>query len=159
MARTGSYRWLGGVAFAALGGGFGVAGYAVVQPVPRPAFAPVEAVAAVSDDRVLAYQALDGQVAVAVAEQPVRVMLDLGFAVRGSVADLIALQAAVEAGKPALMAALLAAAQVEVAKSADPAVLLVSLPGPLREAVNRALATEALPEPVEEVLITGLVTQ
>lgn len=146
--------------FLCLGGGFGVAAFRVMQPVPPPHFAQVpEEEAAPEPDTMLVYVPLEEQLAVAVAEQPVRVMLTLGVSLRASVSDLVALQAEVDERRPALLAAMLEVAQVEVAKTAEPAVLLKTLPGPLREVVNEALGTDALPEPVEEVLITGLVTQ
>ncbi len=160
MARSASFHWFSVLGFLGLGGGFGAAAVLVMQPVPPPAFAPVPEAALAHDDATMqVYVPLEEQVAVAVAEQPVRVMLTLGFSLRASVGDLVALQAAVEEKRPAILAAMLQAAQAEVAKTGDPARLLASLPAPLRAAVNGALGTADLPEPVEEVLIVGLVTQ
>lgn len=148
------------IGFLCLGGGFGVAAALVMQPVPPPPFAPVDEAADVQDEgTLLVYVPLEEQLAVAVTEQPVRVILTLGVSLRASVTDLVTLKAEVEKKRPALLAAMLEVAQVEVAKTAEPAVLLKSLPEPLRGVVNNVLGTDALPEPVEEVLITGLVTQ
>lgn len=145
--------------FLCLGGGFGVAAFAVMQPV-QPEFAPADAKAAPQDaETMLVYVQIKEPLAVAVAEQPVRVVVTLAVALRAPVMDLVTLKAEVETKRPALLAAMLAVAQVEVAKTAVPAELLKTLPGPLRDAVNRALGTDALPEPVEDVLIVGLVTQ
>lgn len=161
MARSGfSFHWFSILGFLGLGGGFGVAAVAVMQPAPPPAFAPEpETGQDHADGAVQVYVPLDEQVTVAVAEQPVRVILTLGFSLRAPVGELVALQAAVDAKRPAILAALLQAAQAEVVRSADPMVLLETLPAPLRAAVNAALGTPDKPEPVEEVLITGLVTQ
>lgn len=160
MSRETSSLLFWTLGFLCLGGGFGVAAVKVMQPVPPPPFAPVEAVEAEQDEGLMqVYVPLEEQIAVAVAEQPVRVMLTIGFSLRASVEELISLKAEVDAKRPALLAAMLEAAQVEVVKSVDPAVLLKTLPEPLRAVVNEALATAALPEPVEEVLIVGLVTQ
>ncbi|MBC2834796.1 hypothetical protein [Paragemmobacter straminiformis] len=145
--------------FLSLGGGFGVGAYLVLRPVPPPAFAPKPEEAAPEEKGMLVYVPLEDQLAVAVAEQPVRVMLTLGVSVRGSLEELVVLQEAVKTKKAAVMAALLVAAQAEVVKGAEPAVLLERLPAPLRDAVNGVIGTAELPEPVEEVLITGLVTQ
>lgn len=148
------------LAFLCLGGGFGVAAYRVMQPVPPPPFAPVKAGPARHDPALMqVYVPLEEQLAVAVAEQPVRVMMTLAVSLRAPVADLLALKAQVEATRPALLAALLEVAQTEVARTAEPAVLMAVLPAPLRESLNRRLGTEALPEPVEEVLITGITAQ
>lgn len=160
MARNGSHRGFAALGFLALGGGFAAAAYAVMQPPPPAPFAPPAAMAPAPDEGLMqVYVPLEEQVAVAVAEQPRRVMLDLAFSVRASGEELLALKAAVEAKKPAILAALLAAAQVEVARTAEPAVLTRALPGPLRMAVNAILGTPDRPAPVEEVLVTGLVTQ
>lgn len=160
MARSGAYNGFAVLGFLALGGGFALAAVAVMQPVPPPAFAKAEAGAEVAEPATMqVYVPLEEQVAVSVSEQPARVILTLGFSLRAPVEELVALQAEVEAKRPAILAALLAAAQDEVVKSADPVVLLARLPGPLRAAVNKAIGTAERPEPVEEVLVTGLVTQ
>lgn len=161
MAGKGSYAWAAALGFLALGGGFGVAAVLALRPVAPPAFAPTPAPEAVdaAEGRMLVYVPIEEQIAVAVAEQPKRVMLTLAVTLRGTVEELIGLKAAVDEKRPAILAEMLIAAQGEVVKSTDPATLLKSLPGPLRAAVNRVAGTDALPEPVEEVLIIGLVTQ
>ncbi len=160
MSRATSPLVFSMLGFLGLGGGFGAAAYAVMQPAPPPPFAPVaKAPEAEEAETMLVYVPLEEQLAVAVAEQPVQVMLTLGVALRASIGDLVTLKAEVEAKRPALMAAMLTVAQVEVAKMADPAMLMQTLPEPLRDALNTALGTKALPEPVEEVLIVGLVAR
>ncbi len=150
--------WLLG--FCCLGGGFGVAALLVMQPPPPAPFAPVAEAVEVPDPALMqVYVPLEEQIAVAVAEQPVRVMLNVGFSLRATPGELLALKEAVDAKRPAILAAMLAAAQVEVTKSVAPQVLLKTLPEPLRAAVNAAVGTAEVPEPVKEVLITGLMTQ
>lgn len=163
------------VGFVAVGGGFGMAAVAALRAPPAPVFAQSapEAVpdaapdagpegapdAGLGPDGMLVYVQIEEQLAVAVAEQPVRVMLRLAVAVRGSPAALLELKGRVDAAMPSILAAALTAAQLEVAQTVDPVALMQRLPGPLRVAVNGVVGTAELPEPVVEVLVTGLVTQ
>ncbi len=158
MSKRSALVW-SSVGFLLLGGGFGVGAVLALRPAPPPPFAPVPEEAAPEETGMLVYVPLEDQLAVAVAEQPERVMLTLGVSVRGSLEELVKLQEAVKTMKPAIKAAMLEVAQREVAKTAEPAALMAALPAPLRDAANRVIGTEELPAPVEEVLITGLVTQ
>lgn len=145
--------------FLLLGGGFGVGAVMALRPPPPPPFAATPEPLEAKPQGTLVYIPLEDQLAVAVAEQPVRVMLTLGVSVRGDMEQLLKLQETVKAKKPAIKAALLDVAQREVAKTADPATLMKVLPAQLRKAANTVIGTAEMPEPVEEVLIVGLVTQ
>lgn len=150
--------WIGGLAFVLVTGGFAAGlGMTLHQTGPAPVqTAPPES--SPDNPAITVYIPFGETQALPVPDGRI-VAADLTLVIEGQPAELLSMQADIDARMPALRAQVLAAAQAVAETLPAGANLRDRLPDRIRSMMNSAVGTETLPAPVREVLVTKFMKQ
>ena len=150
------------VGFLLVGGAMiGGLGMMLLQPIPAPEWAEVEAPVVDPAAELRArgerlYVPLSKFLDASLGRGQPRMEASLSVAVRGSSKELLALNTLVGGNIAQIEAAMMVEVLEVFGRTQDSAELHRELPPRLRDAINRTVGTEEWPEPVEEVLLTAL---